>query len=82
MTMTTPLLHAVPSGVAPKPSGPRPVVSYTVTTNSHYQSTPYEVAVVIRAATAEQAIDALDKTFSAVEAQLDALGKNAYVPRG
>lgn len=75
--MTTPLLQAVP-----KPSGPRPVVSYTVTSNSHYQTTPYEVAVVIRAATAEQAIDALDKTFEALDAQLSALGKHGYVPRG
>lgn len=71
-----------PLRVVPKPSTPRPVVSYTVTSNSHFQATPYEVLVCIRAATTEDTVDALDKTFAALDAQLDALGKNGYVPRG
>jgi hypothetical protein len=74
---TKPILHAVP-----RPTPGVPVVSYNVIMNSHFAATPYEVAIVVRAADPSQAIETLDKVFDAVEAQLIAAKTNGWVPRG
>jgi hypothetical protein len=75
-TMTTPTLRAVP-----RPPTKHPKVSYNVSVNSHYPETPYEVAIVVRAASPEAASDALDKVWGAVDGQLTALAQSGWVPR-